>query len=142
MNRPFNTEDCAFCYVSMGVWTGCNASERKAGERAKCSKCGSLLPPKGEIIRIKYLSVLNSMSGNFVADGHMAKIKRASDGEEEWYLIHARGGKEGKLFPHIGKPSMEIKAWLDKNNLICKWPIDPILKIGNTLVPFSRAQAL
>ena len=142
MNRPFLTEDCAFCYVSMGVWTGCSASKRKAGERAKCSKCGSLLPPKGEIIRIKYLSVLNSMSEKLVADGHMAKIKRASDVGEEWYLIHARGGKKGKLFPHIGKPSTQIKEWLDKSNLMCRWPVDPILKIANTLVPFSKKQRL
>jgi len=82
------------------------------------------------------------MSKNFVADGHMAKIKRASDGEEEWYLIHARGGKEGRLFPHIGKSSMQIKGWLDKHDLICEWPVDPILKIANSLVPFSKAQRL
>ena len=118
--RAFSTQDCAFCYVSQGVITGCNP-KRSASAEAKCSKCKSKLPPRGSILNIRYLEVSDS-KGERVGSGFMMKVLRESDQKEDWYLCHVRGGRGSKLFPLIGCNGTRLKEIFAEQDLVAAWP--------------------
>lgn len=117
--KQFTTEDCAFCFVSKGLATGC-LSDREPSERLKCSKCGSLLPPRGKIEQVRYFAVLKNRK--IVSDGYFMKVLREADAESEWYLCHVRGGKENFLFCAIGLSAPKVKEIIVNAGGEVTWP--------------------
>ncbi len=122
-NFRVTTETCGFCYVSTGIVTGCDPN-REDDEEGHCSLCRCLLPPKGKILQQKRLEILDSEE-NKVAVGHVIKVERKSDGEEDWYLFHCTGGRKSKLFGALGLNSTRIKEFLAEQNLVAFWPSGP-----------------
>ena len=119
-NFKITTEDCGFCYVSAGVVTGCDPG-READEDGYCSRCRSLLPPKGEILSQRRLEILDA-DENKVALGYVIKVKRKRDDKEDWYLFHCKGGAGSRLFGAMGMDAEGIKRFLEEENLVAFWP--------------------
>ena len=134
--KKFTTQHCAFCWVANCVVTGCDP-DRKPGHTAHCSKCNSQLPPRGEILSLRYLKVENPTEDDkVVAQGYMMRVKGEHTGKEDWFLAHCRGGRGSILFKHIGKSGEQLKKWLEGEFLVAKWPPDSMLS-HEPLVPFK-----
>lgn len=136
--RAFTTQDCAFCYVSKGLLTGCRPG-RGPNQDGHCAKCKSKLPPKGTIYNVRSLMIIGEDEEQ-VASGHMMKILRASDACTDWYLCYASGGTKSPLFPLIGSSAEAIKKWIKDNGYTAKWPAGDTKGRRRSLLPFNREE--